>query len=188
MHQDFFEFNPTHKFVLQTNHKPEVKGADYAVWRRLMLLPFEVIFGDQHAIDSGEATKIKDKDLQNRLDSEREGIFAWMVRGCMDWQKVGLNPPPKVIAATDSYRDEQDRLGQFLDEKCEINLSKSTQRSLAYQSYKNWSISNGYYPLGIGRFHKLLLKAAKGKVIEGKSTSGEHKNVSIFKGLSIVSQ
>lgn len=185
MHQDFFEFNPTHKFVLQTNHKPEVKGADYAVWRRLMLLPFEVIFGDQHAIDSGEATKIKDKDLQNRLDSEREGIFAWMVRGCMDWQKVGLNPPPKVIAATDSYRDEQDRLGQFIDEECEFNPSQSTERSYAYQCYSNWSVRNGYYALGIGRFHKLLLKAGKGKIADGKSTSGPRKNVSIFKGLSI---
>lgn len=185
MHQDFFEFDPTHKFVLQTNHKPEVKGSDYAVWRRLMLLPFEVIFGDQHAIASGEATMIKDLDLQNRLATEREGIFAWMVRGCRDWQRDGLNAPPKVLAATDSYRVEQDRIGQFVEEQCSFDRSLNSERAFVYECYKTWAYKNGYFALGAGRFHKQLLRVTKGKIEDGKSTSGAKKNVSIFKGLSV---
>ncbi len=42
MRQDFWEFDPTHKIWLSANHKPEVRGTDYAIWRRIKLIPFGV--------------------------------------------------------------------------------------------------------------------------------------------------
>ena len=44
MRRDFFEFAPEHHLVLQTNHEPEVSGTDYAIWRRIRLIPFTVKF------------------------------------------------------------------------------------------------------------------------------------------------
>ena len=41
MRQDFWQFDPTHKVFMAVNHKPEVRGTDTAIWRRLRLLPFE---------------------------------------------------------------------------------------------------------------------------------------------------
>lgn len=183
MHQDFFQFKPTHKFMLQTNHKPEVKGTDYAVWRRLLLVPFEVTFGDARAVESGEATRLKDKNLSEKLANEREGILAWMVRGCLEWRKDGLNPPEKIIAATASYRDEQDRIRQFIEDRLELKIGAELERALLYQAYDRWAKANGYHPLGIGKFNKQLLKACRGKVEMGKSTTGPRKNHSIFKGV-----
>ena len=37
-----FEFDPTHKFMVVTNHLPRVRGTDEAIWRRLHVVPFAV--------------------------------------------------------------------------------------------------------------------------------------------------
>jgi len=37
MRGDFFEFSPTHKLQLLTNHRPQIKGQDFGIWRRILL-------------------------------------------------------------------------------------------------------------------------------------------------------
>jgi putative DNA primase/helicase len=37
MRQDEFEFAPTHKFWLATNYRPEIRGTDNGIWRRIRL-------------------------------------------------------------------------------------------------------------------------------------------------------
>src|SRR5690606_13257700 len=83
MRENFFESQPTHKIILATNHKPKVHGTDFAIWRRLQLVPFGVKF-------EGER---KDKTLPAKLLAELPGILAWCVRGCLEWQERGLGPP-----------------------------------------------------------------------------------------------
>ncbi len=75
MREDFWQFDPTHKVLLATNHKPEVRGTDHAIWRRLRLIPFDVVIPDEH----------QDKDLPLKLEAERAGILAWAVQGCLAW-------------------------------------------------------------------------------------------------------
>ena len=72
MRQDFFEFEPTHKIVLVTNHKPAIRGNDHAIWRRIRLVPFNVVNPEEE----------QDKDLTNKLRGELSGILTWAVRGC----------------------------------------------------------------------------------------------------------
>src|SRR5262249_23762290 len=80
MAEDEWTFNPTHKLVLCTNHKPEVRGTDHAVWRRMLLVPFVVTVADDK----------QDRDLPEKLQGEAAGILSWIVDGCRAWQKVGL--------------------------------------------------------------------------------------------------
>ena len=61
-----------------------------------------------------------DKGLKNRLLQELPGIMAWLVRGCLEWQRVGLAPPAKVIDATSAYRRDEDLLADYIDECCEL--------------------------------------------------------------------
>ena len=110
-YQDFYEIRPTWKIVLAANHKPTIRGADHAVWRRIKLVPFTVTISDEE----------KDKDLAQKLRTEWPGILAWMVRGCMDWQQHGLGEPEDVKAATDTYQAEQDTVGGFITECCRVH-------------------------------------------------------------------
>ena len=104
-------FAPTHKLVLQTNHLPRINNDDEGIWRRLNRVPFEAF------IPKNE----RDKDLRLKLRKEQEGIFAWMVLGCLKWQEEGLSPPSIVIDATEEYRNDSSVFKQFIDEYCEIS-------------------------------------------------------------------
>lgn len=111
MREDFWQFAPSHKIVLCTNHRPRVRGTDHAIWRRLRLVPFNIRFdGDR-----------KDKTMPAKLAAERQGILAWIVRGAVAWHQHGLSDPPTVLAATAEYRSESDTIGRFIAENCIVN-------------------------------------------------------------------
>jgi putative DNA primase/helicase len=103
-----FEFKPTHKLWVATNHKPRVRGGDEGIWRRLRLIPFDQVIPDHE----------RDPRLKEKLLTEAPGILAWAVRGCLEWQRDGLGTSEEVRDATADYRDGEDRIGPFLEEVC----------------------------------------------------------------------
>src|SRR5262249_49141210 len=107
LHKEFFEFQPTAKPWLRTNHKPVITGSDDGIWRRIMLIPFSRKFSEQE----------RDTDLESRLSAERDGILAWMVEGCLDWQRIGLAPSSRVRRESNTYRKASDLFGEFLDDE-----------------------------------------------------------------------
>jgi putative DNA primase/helicase len=110
LYGEFFEFPPSFKLFLATNHKPVIRGTDHAIWQRVRLIPFEVQIPEKDQ-DRHLASKIKAAELP--------GILNWLIEGCRAWQTDGLTPPERVLAATAEYREEQDVLGRFLGDACE---------------------------------------------------------------------
>jgi putative DNA primase/helicase len=133
MNEDFWEFDPTHKVLLAANHRPEVRGTDHAIWRRIKLVPFNVRLAQEE----------KDPGRPEKLRAERNGILAWAVRGCMEWLEHGLGEPDEVRAATDGYRGEQDTLADFLDERCVIGVDHQALVADLYDSYRDWCEKSG---------------------------------------------
>jgi P4 family phage/plasmid primase-like protien len=126
MREDFWSFKPTHKPWLCTNHKPEVRGTDHGIWRRLKLVPFNVVIADDKA----------DKTMPAKLRKELPGILNWGIEGCLAWQKEGRITAPKVVEeATKKYRDDQDVVGAFLDEHCTIEKDLRAKSSATYARY-----------------------------------------------------
>ncbi|MGH9426935.1 MAG: DNA primase family protein, partial [Terriglobia bacterium] len=123
--QEHFEFIPQMKLWLAANHKPVIRGTDYAIWRRIRLLPFTETF-------QGEAC---DKGLPDKLKAELLGIFAWAVRGCLAWQRDGLPLPQSVKAATEEYRSDMDAVACFLEEKCICRPESTVPSSVLYGAY-----------------------------------------------------
>ncbi|MFH1682143.1 MAG: phage/plasmid primase, P4 family [Candidatus Eisenbacteria bacterium] len=141
MREDFSEFLPTHKLFLAANHKPEIRGTDRAIWRRIHLVPFEVSFEGK-----------EDRDLPEKLRRERAGILAWLVSGCLQWQRLGLAPPPEVLAAVESYRADMDTLGEFLAERCRVGPEFKASAADLYQTFKGWTDSTGEHAVSQRRF------------------------------------
>ena len=127
---------PTHKLWLSTNHKPEIRGTDAAIWRRIRLVPWAV------TIPPAE----QDKKLPEKLRSELPGILAWIVRGCLQWRRKGLQAPDEVRKATGEYRVEMDVLAGFLAECCEFGTDHWDYAKDLYESYKRWCDENGERP------------------------------------------
>jgi putative DNA primase/helicase len=133
LHQEWFDFEPTYKIFIGTNHKPVIKGTDYAIWRRIRLIPFEVTIPENE----------RDRMLLNKLKGELPGILAWAVKGCLDWQKKGLGSPQAIVKATAEYRNEMDIVCDFLTECCETGQNFTVLTRDLYKAYKEWCESNG---------------------------------------------
>lgn len=145
MREDFWTFKPTHKLILCTNHKPAVKGTDHAIWRRLVLVPFNRIFWNPDKGESGPPELKQDKSLPRKLEAEAEGILAWMVRGCLEWQSGGLQIPDDVRAATDEYRSQSDVVGNFVAQCCTVSNNPNCREKFSklYERFEKWCNDNG---------------------------------------------
>ena len=142
MYEDNWTFNPTWKIWLSTNHKPEIRGTDHAIWRRVRLIPFNVTFHDP-----GKGDPVKDPRMEEKLTDELPGILAWAVRGALSWQAEGIPAPQAVLAATDAYRAAQDTLAAWIGECCLVNRIADSKASLLYASYKEWCDQAGERPI-----------------------------------------
>ncbi|MBU4399979.1 MAG: hypothetical protein KKE86_11670, partial [Planctomycetes bacterium] len=128
MREDYWQFDPTHKVVLACNHRPIVRGTDIAIWRRIKLVPFGVVIPPDE----------RDKQLPAKLRDELPGILAWCVRGCLDWQRIGLGEPAAVINATAEYQSAEDVLLNFIGECC-TQGDVLVRASNLLAAYKEWS-------------------------------------------------
>jgi len=130
------EFKPTHKLILMTNSKPAVADDDFAFWERVHLVPFELSFVERAPEKDNE--RPANKYLREKLLLEAPGILAWLVRGCMEWQRIGLDPPETVIDATREYRRDEDLMAHFIDECCYQNPDSETSAALLYDRFVEW--------------------------------------------------
>jgi len=136
-----FSYRPQFKLVLFGNHKPKVLGRDHGIWRRIHLLPFENTI----------TAEAKDDRLGEKLLQELPGILAWAVRGCLAWQRDGLNPPQKVLAAVQEYRKGEDIFQQWIDECCQTGPQYSAKAADLLNSYIEHTRLKNTTAQGFGR-------------------------------------
>lgn len=218
MRADFFEFDPTHKIQLLTNSKPTIKGQDHGIWRRVLLVAYLQRFGTAEQVANGEASLVGDKHLGARLsgDDARAGVLSWIVRGAVEWaQRGGLKAPDVVREASEVYREEQDRVGQWLHECCELESAVPGSRAGVagvvaddtshftfsepltmgmgglFPSYVEWCKSAGFFALSRNRFLQELRRAAPrvrvGEVYE-RGESGKRRKVLRVFGIRMLSE
>src|SRR5690606_23126095 len=111
-----------------------IEGTDYAIWRRIHLIPFTVTFTEDR----------RDPVLEDKLKTEASGILNWIIEGCLMWQSEGLNPPAAVQDATATYKSEMDVLAAFLEDCCETGIQEmQVSSSRLYEAYKAWCDRTG---------------------------------------------
>lgn len=138
LYGEFFEFIPTFKIWIVGNHKPVIRGSDYGIWRRIMLIPFN------QTIPEGE----RDSRLSEKLRNEYPGILNWMIEGCLQWQREGLKPPFAVTDATKEYQTEMDVIGNWMNDQCDLgNMNFIESAYNLYNSFKAWAENNNEYVL-----------------------------------------
>lgn len=140
-------FHPTHHLWLSGNVKPVIKSTDLGTWRRIKLIPFDVTIQN------------RDLDIKKKLRAVAPGILLWMLEGYKQWDSQGLNPPPEVEVATATYREEEDLVGQFIEETCILGSLKQVSKADLYAAFKAWAELGGENPRyipGIKTFGKKM--------------------------------
>lgn len=131
------DFEPTHLLILLTNNLPHAPGDDFAFWNRLNLIPFLYSFVADPDPAKPEQ-KQRDGKLLERLKGEAPGILARLVRGCLEWQQQGLNPPECVTMATEEYRANEDTITQFVEECCICSGMSEVKAGDIYRAFATW--------------------------------------------------
>jgi len=132
LRQEFFDFSPTFKLWIGTNHKPVVYENTIAFWRRVKLIPFEVQIPEESRIPHYE-------DI---LLQERSGILNWALEGFRRWKREGLGTTDKITEAVKAYREDMDILEEFIQEKCIEGAEYSVSFSELYSAYSQWANDN----------------------------------------------
>lgn len=104
LHSDFVTVYPKFKLTISGNHKPDIRGTDDGIWRRLLLVPFSVQIPEEQ----------RDLEMVDKLLTEGPGILNWMIEGLLDYLANGLQEPDMVLEATKKFRQESDPVGAFL--------------------------------------------------------------------------
>ncbi|MFP3040296.1 phage/plasmid primase, P4 family [Treponema primitia] len=128
----YFDFFPTFKIFMATNHKPTISRTDHGIWRRIRTIPFNTTIDE---------TK-RDLHLGDKLIAESSGILNWLIKGAMRWKAEGLAIPAEVKSATDEYREEMDIIGSFIKDRCEQKPGARIRSRELFKCYQDWCEEN----------------------------------------------
>jgi len=146
MRQDFIEFTPSHTAIMVTNHLPKVSGDDPAIWRRLRVVPFNVVIPEVE----------RDKHLDEQLQLDADAVLAWAVTGYLDYAGRGeLAEPDSVVTATDDYQKASDAVARFLDDETTRCNGFSTNADL-FARWSRWAVVDGTEPISQRAFGQAL--------------------------------
>jgi putative DNA primase/helicase len=129
MRKDNFTYKPQFKLVIIGNYKPVLRNIDEAMRRRFNVIPFI------------HKPLQKDLRLDEKLRSEYPAILRWMIEGCLDWQNSELVRPEIVTETTNTYFDDQDLFGRWIEECTKPGIYESTTR--LFESWKSYAEKSG---------------------------------------------
>lgn len=174
--KEFFNFRFEGKIFIATNHEPKIKGTDYAIWRRIKKIPFDITIPPEE----------RDPFLLEKLKAEYEGILNWAVNGCCMWLNEGLKEPEEIRAATEEYRKNMDVLGDFINECCVIGDRR--YQSLAsdlYKKYNTWCDDAGENALSQKLFGNKLSERGYKKE---RSHISKNRGKFLYAGIGIIDE
>ncbi|RZB36308.1 MAG: putative DNA primase/helicase [Desulfobacteraceae bacterium Eth-SRB2] len=143
------EFQPSHTLFLLTNHRPHADSSDYALWKRMHLVPFTKSF----VSDPIQAHEHKeDPELFDKLKKEDAGILAWLIEGNRKFKQSGLQIPKTVKEATKMYKQDEDLVGQFIKDRCVMEPYVEIKAGDLYKAYEIWCDETASFLLSKKKF------------------------------------
>src|SRR5581483_4160723 len=133
MHKNPIQFDPSHTLVMLTNHLPSVSGDDPAVWRRILVVPFDVVIPEDE----------RDPTLPERLKKAAPAVLRWVYDGWCDYEREGLAPPEVVKVRTQEYQAASDVLGRFLDERTIPSPHGTVRARELFNAWTSWCHASG---------------------------------------------
>lgn len=141
MRRDPFTFRPSHTFFLLGNSKPQAATGGHAFYRRVRLIPFEHVVPEEQ----------RDPRLPEKLQEDAPALLAWITQGAAAYLSGGLSTPAHVTEATAEYASEQDTVGRFVTERCEVGPGLAVTARELRAAYEQWCMETGEHPASAKR-------------------------------------
>jgi putative DNA primase/helicase len=125
----FVTFPLTTKLMLLSNNMPEIPADDAALYRRLIILPFNRVFQPNE----------RDAQLPRKLRDEAGGILKWMVEGAREYLRIGLAIPDELTQVVEAARAEGDIIGAFIAERCTVGNQLSVSSTVLYREFERYA-------------------------------------------------
>jgi len=165
--KDPIEFVPQFKMLLMCNDLPNIPSNDDGTWRRLEVVDFISRFiDDESKLDSGKHVYKRDKSLRGKIQAWPIVFLCILLEEWMKYDKDGITIPKQVNNKTKSYRNENDTVGQWIEQSCEVcdnipynglELAPTSFEDLFYK-FKEWCQEQGYKPADKKKTKEDLLK------------------------------
>lgn len=132
-----FSYKPVYKINVQCNDKPVIDGQDLGIWRRVLVLCFDRQRRTSELMPA--SLPAPDLHLPSKLQAERVGILAQLVRAAVEWYASGLRVPRVVADAVAEYRAESDSFALFLAECCDLGADLQAPSGPLGAAYNDWA-------------------------------------------------
>lgn len=174
LYHEYFQFYATFKIYLATNNMPTIGEYSEGIWRRIVCAPFNRQYlGDD-----------KDPLLDQKLSSEYPGILIWMVEGFKLWRKHSLGSAKIVKDFVDKYRNDNDIIGIYIKENCEIAKEDSFKyevpqvlTSHLWGHFKAWNKKFGGRFIGRNSFYHYFFSKLGIKISQSSCPEIQSRNV-----------
>ena len=135
------QFTMTCGFLLASNNKPAFTSIDAAILRRLVMISCDTMFRDDTTAVRYDPAhpnhRWRDSDIVEKLNTP-EGkvqLLVWLARGAKRFydEKMTLPPlPPSVSAFGRRVQQEQDLVGTFVAECCDVDATFDAAHTAEY--------------------------------------------------------
>lgn len=141
LYKEPFEFKPQFKMILTCNELPEVPSDDGGTWRRIRVIEFLSKFCEKPTKKNEFAM---DLELSDKFDRWAEMFMSMVIERHKYINPNCIHEPMEVRIATESYKKNNDIIGQFMNEKIVRDENSDERIGLAkiYNDFRIWCFQN----------------------------------------------
>lgn len=163
-----FSFVNKCKFVISANNPPDSKDKSHAMYRRLMFVPFNVVFAE------GDPRRIDRRTMDARIGAELPGICNRFIQAYNGVRKrESFVKPAASVAALEAYRIESDPIVQFSREALVVSADAEECKDEVFQRYVMFCRDHEERPLNSTWFWRQLKRHLKDRVQETRDGAGD---------------
>lgn len=152
-----FTFKPQFKIFMATNHKPIIRGTDHGIWRRIKLIPFNVVIPDDK----------QDRSLGDKLRHEYSQILGWLLQGAKLWYESGLSVPETMSEAITEYRSEMDLVQKWINDNCDVDSGLVSSSAELFKNITQYCVDNKEFQMSNTLFGRNMGKKFEKRRIGG---------------------
>ena len=146
------KWKPQCTLVIATNEKLRINDTSEGMWDRVRFVEFEARIAREQCVDA---------IWELFYSEESEGILRHMVRAASELLACGMPEPSiplRITEAVKDYRQQEDILGQFLEENVEDDVGYFETKISMFSRYQDWCRASGHHSMNKNNFGRRLIE------------------------------